>query len=110
MDDEPDLCEIFSDYFSSEQVQVLTFSKPDEALSSIKTNPPDLIFLDYQLPGTTGDLIAHEIVKILTFPVPIYLVTGNLEVKTDFIFDKKFEKPMKSSDIQEIIDNYTQKT
>ncbi len=102
LDDEADLCENFSDFFTSEQVQVTTFVDPKVAIDAIRNNPPDLLFVDYRLPGTTGD----ELAKTVDPKIPKFLITGENFVKTECNFEKVLNKPYKVSDILQIISNY----
>ena len=48
-----------------------------EALQRVKTNPPDMILLDFQMPDLNGLDVAREITKL--FPeIPILMVTIHL--------------------------------
>ena len=69
---------MFADYFSSEDVAVTTFTDPAKVVANCHSNPPDMIFVDYRLPGTTGD----EVVKSIAASIPKYLITGAINVKT----------------------------
>lgn len=99
LDDEPDLCAIFSESFSNDQVQITTFTDPDKCVQFVKSNPPDLIFLDYRLPATTGDLVA---VKMAT-QIPIILITGDVQVSTQYQFKKILPKPYDYGEIEKVI-------
>ncbi len=102
VDDEASMCEVFADVFASEDIAVTTFTAPEKALAWAKTNNPDLIFLDYVLPGTNGDEIARQIEN----KVPIYLVTGMPNLKTKFPFVRVFGKPFKESEIRDVMLNH----
>ena len=103
VDDETDICENFSDYFSGEGVEVKAFSDVECALSEIKNNPPDVLFLDYRLPGITGDEIAIQ----LDPQIPKYLITGDSAVKTTYNFIKVFGKPYLAEEIAEVFSKYS---
>jgi DNA-binding NarL/FixJ family response regulator len=48
-----------------------------EALQRLKDNPPDLILLDFQMPGLNGIDVAREITRL--FPeIPILMITIHL--------------------------------
>ena len=96
LDDEAGLCEAFSDTFATPDVTVTTFTSYLDAIASAKSNPPDLMFIDFRLPGTTGDQVA----QMLDPQIPKYLVTGDLSVQTKYKFLKVFTKPY---DIEEIL-------
>lgn len=95
LDDEPVLCEIFSDLFSSPQIEVKTFTDPSLAIKFINENVPDVIFLDYRLPGTTGD----EVAQLLPPAIPKFLITGDTKVDTKYNFAQLFHKPYKEEEI-----------
>lgn len=99
LDDEPDLCDIFTEEFTTPGIIITAFSDPKEAMASLNTNPPDLIFLDYRLPGTNGDKLA------LAMPphIPKYLITGESTVETKYPFLAILGKPFDRSAIQEIM-------
>lgn len=105
IDDEPDLCEIFQDSFSSERVQIDTFICPDDALLAIEKNPPDLVFLDFRLPHTTGDKVA----LLMNKDIPKVLLTGDLTDCGRSIFVKLFHKPFEMEEIEAFIASYVEK-
>jgi DNA-binding response OmpR family regulator len=102
IDDELALCENFTDFFSSKDVEVITFTDPVLAIAASKDNPPDILFVDYRLPNSTGDQVA----KTININIPKYLVTGDINVKTQFKFDAIFSKPYKPEEIQAVIDRF----
>jgi CheY-like chemotaxis protein len=105
LDDEPALLEIFSDTFSSEEIQITTFSDPKEAIAAIKSSPPDLLFLDFRLPNTTGVAIAQQ----LDPNIPKALISGDLSLKPEVPFDAVFEKPIKISEVLSFIEGFAAK-
>jgi methanogenic corrinoid protein MtbC1 len=82
LDDEKDLCYNFVDDFSSTKVTIEAFTDPVEMLQAAKESPPDLLFIDYNLPGTTGDKVA----ALLENSIPKYLLTGDSKVKPEYKF------------------------
>ncbi len=99
LDDEPDLCEIFLDEFSSEVIQVSAFTDPKVAIAEVFSCPPDVIFIDYRLPNTTGDLVANN----LPPHIPKYLVTGDSLVSAPKGFEAVLAKPIDMEKIWNII-------
>lgn len=99
LDDEAALLEIFSEIFSSTTVQVKTFSEPSQLIAECKSNPPDLLFLDFRLPNTTGVAVAQQVDP----KIPKVLVTGDLSVKVDVKFEAIFEKPIKVDVVEAFI-------
>lgn len=103
LDDETYLLEIFSDSFSSDTVSVTTFNDPAGLLNECEKNPPDILFLDYRMPGTTGDQVAQK----LDPKIPKYLITGDLQVTTIYKFKNIFYKPFDDEIIKKTIEGYS---
>ncbi len=99
LDDEMEIREVFSDLFSSEEITIVSLATREEAMALLAKDPPDLIFLDYRLPGTTGDQVAKD----FQTQIPICLMTGDATVRTTYPFAAKFKKPWKTSEIQEYL-------
>jgi len=102
LDDELDILEIFSDEFANEDVSVTTFSDPKAAIDAIKANPPDLLFLDYRLPNTTGDQIA----LLLDPNIPKVLISGDPTIKLEAKFEARFGKPFSVKEMKTFIDSH----
>lgn len=102
LDDEPALVELFQEAFTTDNIQVDVFTDPETAIAAIKSNPPDLVCLDYRLPGTTGDIVAHRINKHL----PKILITGDLTVNPESNFLKIFYKPYPPSEMRKFLDEF----
>jgi FixJ family two-component response regulator len=105
LDDEPALGENFKDLFETDEVEISTFVTADAFLEAVRTAPPDLVFLDYLLPKTNGDIVAQQ----LDPKIPKYLITGNLEVKPKADFVGVFYKPVQFEVIQMVISNSVNK-
>ena len=99
IDDEPALCEIFLDEFSSQVIQVSAFTDPKLGIAESFKCPPDVFFIDYRLPNTTGDLVANN----LPSHIPKYLVTGNTMVSAPKGFEAVLAKPIDMEKIWNII-------
>ena len=102
LDDEAELCEIFSEYFSSPEIKIITFIDPVRAIEAAKENPPDVVFVDFRLPKTTGDQVAQS----LDPHIPKYLLTGELSPNTKYHFKKIISKPYNIVEIQEILKHH----
>jgi len=105
LDDEEDLCENFSDYFASDKVAVTTFTDPDAAIEAVTKQVPDLFFVDYRLPGITGD----EVAKLLPSDIPKFLLTGDISLNSTYKFIRVINKPYNSEEILKIIEEYAVK-
>ncbi len=102
LDDEADLCDLFKLAFESDQVIIKTFTEAEEAINEIQNHPPNLIFLDYRLPKTTGDAVALRLDPV----IPIALITGDLTVLPKASFIKIFKKPFKYKEMQDFIASF----
>lgn len=102
LDDEIDLCQIFEDIFTTDEVKIKAFIEPADAVSEIAINPPDLIFLDYRLQNTTGDIVAKQ----LGDTIPMALISGDLHIKPIESFSRIFFKPYDSVEIAVFIRQY----
>lgn len=102
IDDETELCEIFKDAFSSTGVVIDVYSDPQKALDGVKANPPDLLFIDYRLPNTTGIQLAEK----MNIKVPMHLITGELDLEMPKGFSSILAKPLDFEKIQNIIDSF----
>lgn len=102
LDDEVDLLDVFSEIYSSDDIQIKTFSHPDTAIQAIHSAPPDLLLLDNRLPGTTGDIIAQK----LDPNIPKALISGDLTLEPKAIFAKVFSKPFNSKEMSEFLNFY----
>jgi CheY-like chemotaxis protein len=99
LDDEPELCELFAEAYSTDRVRVTALSNVEEAIAFAIASPPHLIFLDYRLPGTTGDKIAQRMPP----GIPKYLVTGDIVVQTEYRFEGVLRKPTDSAEIEALL-------
>ena len=106
LDDETSLLEMFSDTFSSSERVITTFSDPKTAIEAIRQTPPDILFIDYRMPNYTGDQIA----QMLDPKIPKVLITGDMQVKCIYNFVAIFEKPYKTSQIEELIEKLGKST
>lgn len=102
IDDEPALLSLFSDLFSSRDVEITGFSDPVEALNAVKASPPDLIFIDLRLPHISGVDLASR----MDPGIPKALVTGNLTIKAGGGFKAVFSKPLDQDAIESFIHSH----
>lgn len=102
LDDEATLCTIFSEMLGSDEITITTFINADEAIEHCKTNPPDIFFIDYRLPETTGDQVASKVDD----KIPKVLVTGDLSLNANYAFKHIIAKPYNFDEIKNIIGEY----
>jgi CheY-like chemotaxis protein len=92
---------LFAEEFSVRGVEVTAVSDVAEALKAVAASPPHVIFLDYRLPGTTGD----EVAKKLPPEIPKYLVTGDIVVHTTYEFAGILRKPTDPKQILAVLES-----
>jgi len=61
IDDEIDLCRLLEFYFVRKQFEVVIAQDMEEALVKLRASPPDVLFLDNNLPGGTGWEVAPRL-------------------------------------------------
>jgi CheY-like chemotaxis protein len=79
VDDQPVLCELLSEYLTSDGHSVTTAVDPQKALELFRAQPFDLVITDLAMDGITGTELAAEL-KRLAPSVPIVLLTGYRDV------------------------------
>lgn len=101
IDDESALCENFKDLHSSSEVEIETFTNTETAIEAIRQSPPDLLFIDFRLPGTTGEQVA----SVLNLDIPIVLITGELEIKATYPFHSIIQKSVDYEQVSKTIES-----
>ena len=76
VDDEIDIVEIAQKFFTRRGIETFTASEGNEAIRIIQEKNPDLILLDYNLPGLTGREILKKIREELKLDTKVIMVTG----------------------------------
>lgn len=104
LDDETELCTIFAEIFNSSDVNIITFSEHESAITHIQEHSTDLVFVDFRLNGTTGDQVALK----LDPNIPKALVTGDLNVRTIYPFKRVFNKPFDINEVHDFIAHFNQ--
>jgi DNA-binding NtrC family response regulator len=102
LDDEQDLADIFQETFTSDNVHVVAFTEPKDAVEFIKNNHVDIAFFDYLLVGTTG----VEVARVNELTIPIIFITGQVDFVVDRPNFQVLGKPFDPGEILDIIDQY----
>ena len=100
LDDEEQLLEVFAALFASPDVEITICSQPTQALEMIRLNPPDLLLIDYRLPGMMGEQVA----ALVDPRIAKVLVTGEINVSPSARFRTYFAKPYDTTAIRGFID------
>jgi len=102
-DDDPEVQEIVKEILEKEGYEVIVAKDGNEALDLAKTKKPDLVLLDYFMPGLTGTEVCGELKKDEnTKQIPVIMVTAHPSEKetslsagaVDFI-----TKPVEKADL-----------
>jgi len=101
LDDELDLLSLFQDTFDSPKIEIITFSNSNELIRAASTGAPDVVFLDYRLPATTGLEVANQ----LPPEIKKVLITGDLNVQVPKGFAAVFTKPLPMNEIEQFLEN-----
>lgn len=106
IDDEPMLCEMFSEIYADDNVHIHSFSDHQIALAAAEVIDIDIAFIDLRMPGIRGEKIA----ELLPAKVDCYLVTGEMDPEYTFKFCAVIYKPFHEDVIRTIIQNKLKKT
>ncbi len=98
VDDESELLVMFQDTFTTPEIKIDIFQNTDIALAKIKSDPPDLLFLDFRMFGMTGDELAAKVDPL----IPKVLITGDLLTKNSQPYLQIIRKPYDEENILDI--------
>lgn len=76
VDDEIDILEVAERFFKKRGLEVSTASEGTEALRLIQEKNPDLILLDFNMPGLSGLEILKKLREELKLSTKVIMVTG----------------------------------
>lgn len=76
VDDEIDITEVTKKFFTKRGIETFTASEGNEAVRVIQEKNPDLILLDYNLPGLSGKEILKKIREEFKLDTKVIIVTG----------------------------------
>lgn len=95
LDDEISLTKLFELLFEDSPHSVTTFTDEQAAIEYCQGTPPDILFVDYHLAKMKGDEVAAK----LPNQIKKILVTGNLEIESEYPFDNVIKKPFKLNEL-----------
>jgi DNA-binding response OmpR family regulator len=76
VDDEIDITEVTKKFFTKRGIETFTASEGNEAIKIIQEKNPDLILLDYNLPGLSGKEILKKMREEFNLSTKVIIVTG----------------------------------
>jgi CheY-like chemotaxis protein len=102
VDDEPPVRELLACLLNRLGHISQTASNGPEALCKLETRDFDLLFVDFHMPGMTGDQLALEIKKRKP-EVPVVMITGDPPQHLSNAIDRVLLKPVSLAEIRETI-------
>lgn len=109
VDDEPEACRLFSMMLALQGFRTEIASNGLEALSRVRRDPPDLVFLDVMLPGVDGLSVCRELRSNgETRDLAIVLVSGHADTESmraglDAGADAYLVKPVALDEVLQVI-------
>ena len=76
VDDDPDIRELIVIALESEGAEITTAEDGNQAITALRSAPPQLVVLDMMLPHRSGFLVMEEI-QSMGSPPPVIMVTAN---------------------------------
>jgi two-component system, response regulator, stage 0 sporulation protein F len=101
VDDEEGIQLLYQEEFQDEGYEVISAFTGEEALEKFKTEVPDLVILDIQMPGMNGIEVLRQM-KMVAPQLPIILSTAYHEYKQDLSAWASDEYIVKSPDLQKL--------
>lgn len=99
VDDEPDLCELYEENYSSQSFEVKAFTDLAAAEKRILEDGVKIVFIDYRLAEFSG----VDFRKKLPQEVPCYLLTGEFVTETPAGFLEVLQKPLRPEVFEAIL-------
>ena len=114
VDDDENIAELISLYFTKECFDTMTASDGEAALTAVKTYMPDLILLDIMLPGIDGYEVLRELRKSSSLPVIMLSAKGEtfdkvlgLELGADDYIMKPFDSKEMVARVKAVLRRFT---
>lgn len=105
IDDEEDYCLILKSFFRQRNCEVLLAYTLRDGLELLKTNKPDILFLDNNLPDGSGwqyvENIRTEIPSLRIYLVSAHKNKGDVKIKSPLI--TVWEKPISFNLLEQVL-------
>ena len=101
VDDEEGIQLLYQEEFQDAGYEVISAFTGEEALEKFKSESPDLVILDIQMPGMNGIEVLRQM-KMISPQLPIILSTAYHEYKQDLSAWASDEYIVKSPDLQKL--------
>ena len=88
-----------------------SFNKPDDGVAYLKKNPPDLLFLDIEMPMLNGFDVLEELGRDLPFDIIFITAYDNFGIQAvKFSALDYLLKPVQNRELKDAIDKHLKKT
>jgi CheY-like chemotaxis protein len=104
VDDDPQIAEVISDMLGDEGYTVRVVNDGEAGLAAIRADMPDLVLMDYRLPGMSGLAVVQAVRDQGLDTLPIVLVTAEHPMKVREQIGAVDGYLFKPFDMQELID------
>ncbi len=101
VDDEEGIQLLYQEEFQDEGYEVISAFNGEEALEKFRSEIPDLVILDIQMPGMNGIEVLRQM-KMIAPQLPIILSTAFHEYKQDLSAWASDEFIVKSADLESL--------
>ena len=101
VDDEEGIQLLYQEEFQDEGYEVISAFTGEEALEKFRSEAPDLVILDIQMPGMNGIEVLRQM-KMIAPQLPVILSTAYHEYKQDLSAWASDEFIVKSPDLQNL--------
>lgn len=109
IDDDKFVLKATSKKFRPYDVDVYTYLDPVEALEALVEHKPEIVFLDYNMPGLTGEELIVKVSEVKLFNhCALYLLSGNDFDENETVklrtlgFYNVFKKPLDIKTLEEV--------
>ena len=113
VDDDPDIRKILQDRLEALEYRVVTAESGREALEKVAQEDPDLMFLDFQMPGMDGVQVLKKLKDYSDLAVIIITAFGTIEKAVEAIKEGAFDfitKPFSPDHLDLVIKKALERT
>lgn len=112
VDDVDLIKDVFIDFFLGSPHKVVTANTGEEALELVRSEQPDIVFMDLNLSGMDGRTVTRQIREDKALStIPVVVMTGEILDEEDYrpLFDGFLQKPFRLEQLLDLIDQYARK-
>jgi len=107
VDDEKGITDLLTDFFTSRGFSARAANNGDDALAEIKSERPDIVFLDIKMEGL-GGLEALEMIKAIDPTIKVVMLTMHdeteiIERAKELGADEYVTKPLKVGYLEKVV-------